>query len=134
LLEAGVFMDAGKQARYRHFNDIIVETGSLFFDIQLKQGQYVADLLAGREAESIPVSIAIPRFNGETFDTLHTEKIYFDEERDLVVVAISELTEPLSWDEIDTVYQNEILQALHADFVSRLNYDSLTDRGSGEIS
>jgi hypothetical protein len=119
-------MDAGKKARYRHFNDIIIETDSLFFDIQLKQGQYVADLFTGREAVSIPVRMAIPRFNGETFDTLHTEKISFDEERDLVVVTVSELAEPLSWDEIDTVYQNEIIQCLHSDFVSGLNYDSLS--------
>jgi hypothetical protein len=78
--------------------------------------------------------MAIPRFNGETFDTLHTEKISFDEERDLVVVTVSELAEPLSWDEIDTVYQNEIIQCLHSDFVSGLNYDSLSGRGCGEIS
>ena len=40
---------------YTHLNDIIIDAGSLFFDLQVKQGRYIADVLAVISLDILPV-------------------------------------------------------------------------------
>lgn len=122
-------MDSRNSERYQQLNEIVIDAGSLLFDLQLKQGQYVTEMLAENGMKDIPVEVIIPYFNGSEFSSLHAESVSYDAENDMVMVAFTDRDEKISWDEIDAVSQNEIMQDIHARMTSDLRFNAMN---SGE--
>jgi len=104
------------------FDEMIVTIGTTFYDLQLMLAHFVCEILEIFEDAKVEVSLKFPFFNGEEYLTYFSEEIYFDIDKDLVMIKLQDVENSIEWSMLDAHTMERFASEIHMKFEAYKQY------------
>ncbi len=110
------------------YDERMVSLGEEVFNLQMKLGSFVYELLGEFDKKECEISCPISFLDGMEYSILHAERIFIDPEEGIVKIAIHHMNRNPSWGELDISTQYFLSNELLARYASGNIMQSLEQR------